>query len=177
MTLDLQAPLSNNVVTLTPLREDDYDALFMVASDPLIWAQHPASDRWKPDVFRAFFDGAIASKGAYLIRDSDTDEVIGSSRFHAYDPETRVVEIGWTFFKRSHWGGCYNGATKKLMLTHAFGFVDHVILYAGQTNHRSRKAIERIGGVQIGVREEAETENSFRYQVTPAGYAQSSSNR
>ena len=38
------------------------------------------------------------------------------------------------------------------MLRHAFQFVDHVVFLIGPQNWRSRRAIEKIGGVFIGSR-------------------------
>ena len=35
------------------------------------------------------------------------------------------------------------------MLDHAFGFVDRVIFVIGKQNLRSRRAVERIGGVLL----------------------------
>ena len=176
MSISLQPTLSNERVKLTPLKKEDFDGLYEAASDPLIWKQHPASDRWKREVFEGFFAGGMNSGGAFLIRDAQTNEIIGSSRYNGYDAEQSCVEIGWTFFKRSHWGGRYNQATKDLMLGHAFSFVDEVLLYAGEKNFRSCRAIERIGGVQRGVRDDGGS-ISLRYVVTPEAYAQSSSNR
>ena len=37
------------------------------------------------------------------------------------------------------------------MLTHVFKFVESVVFYVGQTNIRSQKATERIGGIKDGV--------------------------
>ncbi len=60
--------------------------------------QHPASDRYKPEVFRAFFVESLASGGALTIRECQTGRVIGSSRFHGYNAHLNEIEIGWTFF-------------------------------------------------------------------------------
>lgn len=128
--------------------------MFAVASDPLIWEQHPAHDRYKEQVFREFFREALASGGALVVIDRQTSSIIGSSRYFGFDPRKREIEIGWTFFARSHWGGKYNGELKRLMLDHAFKFVDTVIFLIGKTNIRSRKAIERIGGVLTERRED-----------------------
>jgi RimJ/RimL family protein N-acetyltransferase len=104
------------LVELRPLRPSDADDLFAVASDPLIWEQHPVRDRYKPDVFSAFFRESLASRGALTALDCKDGRIIGSSRFHAYDAQTREVEIGWTFLARSHWGGKYSREIKQLML-------------------------------------------------------------
>ena len=144
--LDRQPVLEGEHVTLRPLRRDDWDALFAVASDPLIWEQHPAHDRWQESVFRAFFADAIANQGALLAIDAATGAVIGSSRYQGLEEaDGGSVEIGWTFLARSHWGGHTNHEMKRLMLAHALGSVAQVRFLVGETNTRSRRALERIG--------------------------------
>ena len=127
--------------------------MFAVASDPLIWEQHPARDRYKEDVFRDFFREALESRGALVVIDRETQKIIGSSRYFGFEPEKREIEIGWTFLARSHWGGKYNGELKRLMLEHAFKFVESVLFLIGPTNLRSQRAVEKIGGVMTGRRE------------------------
>jgi N-acetyltransferase len=163
---DLQPTLIGSLVKLTPLRPDDYDALYAVASDPLIWAQHPNRDRHQPEVFKEFFRGALESEGAFLVTDAATDEVIGSSRFNGYDETTREIEIGWTFLTRSRWGGAYNGEMKRLMLEHAFQFVDRVIFVIGEHNIRSRRALEKIGGTLVATRPEPGGQSKVVYAIT-----------
>jgi RimJ/RimL family protein N-acetyltransferase len=153
-TFDLQPHLVGDLIELRPLQSDDWDALFAVASDPLIWEQHPASDRYKEDVFREFFREALASGGAFIVIDPATEAAIGSTRYFGFDPAKREIEIGWTFLARSRWGGKYNAEMKQLMLDHAFKFVDSVIFLIGSTNVRSRKAVERIGAVLTERREQ-----------------------
>src|SRR5262249_2238364 len=150
MPFDLQPVLKGELLELRPLRAEDYDDLYAVASDPLIWEQHPNKDRHQEEVFRVFFREALDSEGALTAIDSRTGLVIGSSRFHGYDPDKSEIEIGWTFLARSHWGGVYNGEMKRLMLRHAFRFVKSVIFVIGPTNIRSQRAIEKIGGAPAG---------------------------
>jgi N-acetyltransferase len=149
---DLQPSLTGELVRVRPLKPEDWEKLFAVASDPLIWTQHPASDRYRETVFREFFREARESKGALVVIDLETDKIIGSSRYFGFDPEKSEVEIGWTFLARSHWGGKYNGELKRLMLAHAFKFIDSVVFLIGPDNYRSQKAVEKIGGVLIGRR-------------------------
>lgn len=150
MRFDAQPTLTGELLRLRPLREEDFDSLHAVASDPLIWEQHPASNRHELDVFREFFRGAMASGGALLVIDAATGAVIGSSRYHDLREAERQVEIGWTFLARAYWGGRYNAELKRLMLDHAFRFVDSVVLVIGETNLRSRRAAEKIGAVLDG---------------------------
>ena len=121
--------------------------MFQVASDPLIWAGHPRPDRCQEPVFRRFFDDAVASGQGLTVLDARTGEIIGSSRYHGHDPALSEIEIGWTFLARRCWGGAYNRELKRLMLSHAFQFVDTVVFHVGASNVRSRKAMEKIGGV------------------------------
>lgn len=152
MPFDLQPTLTGDLLQLRPLRAGDWDALYAAASDPLIWEQHPESDRHKPDVFRRYFDGAMASGGAFAVTDRHTGRIIGSTRYHAYDEAASEIEIGWTFLTRAHWGGRYNREMKRLMLDHAFKFVDRVVFNVGRTNYRSQRAMKKIGGVEAGSR-------------------------
>src|SRR5262245_39705498 len=147
MPFDLQPVLKGELLVLRPLRPEDFPDLYAVASDPLIWEQHPVKERCQEDVFKEFFREALESGGAFIAIDSKTGRVIGSSRFFGYDSEKSEIEIGWTFLARSHWGGIYNKEMKQLMLRHAFKFVNTVVFLVGPHNYRSQKAMEKIGGV------------------------------
>ena len=171
MPFELQPILKGNLLTLRPLRPDEFPALFAVASDPLVWEQHPCSDRYQEEVFKGFFRDAIASGGALVVIDNNDGQVIGSSRFNAYDEAKSEIEIGWTFLARSHWGGVYNREMKQLMLRHAFRFVDSVIFIIGATNFRSQRAMEKIGGVRISSRLDADGRPNYVYQIRAATFA------
>ncbi|QZP08548.1 GNAT family protein [Caenibius sp. WL] len=152
--MNRQPVLEGERLLLRPLRPDDWAALYGVASDSLIWALHPAHDRWREPVFRAFFDDALAHGGALAAIDKASGALIGSSRFQNHDcAGGGSVEIGWTFLARSHWGGAWNRAMKRLMIGHALGAVAQVRFVVGADNLRSRRAMEKIGGHLTGVRE------------------------
>jgi RimJ/RimL family protein N-acetyltransferase len=166
MSFELQPILKGEILGLRPLRSEDFHDLYAVASDPLIWKQHPIQDRYKEEVFRGFFRDALESGGALIAIDSQNGQVIGSSRFNGYDQEKSEIEIGWTFLARSHWGGAYNREMKKLMLSHAFRFVNSVIFLIGPGNVRSQKATEKIGGVRVGSRTDSAGRVTLVYQIT-----------
>jgi N-acetyltransferase len=170
MSFDLQPSLKGELLELRPLRAEHFDDLYAVAADPLIWEQHPIKDRYKQEVFTAFFREALESGGALLATDSKDGQVIGSSRFHGYDKEKSEIEIGWTFLARSHWGGIYNNEMKQLMLRHAFRFVSSVIFLIGPQNLRSQRAVEKIGGVRLGSRPNGAGLDSFVYQITASTF-------
>ena len=147
MPFDAQPVLRGERLELRPLRTEDWEALYAVASDWLIWEQHPERNRHEIEVFRAFFDEAIAGGGALVVIDRANGLVIGSSRYHGYDEAKSEVEIGWSFLARLYWGGTYNGEMKRLMLEHAFRFVGSVIFVVGPHNIRSQRAVAKLGAV------------------------------
>jgi RimJ/RimL family protein N-acetyltransferase len=169
-SINFQPYLKNSRLIAEPLQKLHFESLYKAASDPLIWEQHPNKNRWQPEAFENYFDGAIKSGGAFLVRDAHTNEVIGSSRYSDYFAETNTVSIGYTFFTRSHWGKGYNHALKQLMLDHIFQFVDTVKFYIGALNKRSQISIERFGAIKIGEEEIAyygEPEKlNFVYAIT-----------
>src|SRR5438093_4754254 len=129
MRFELQPTLTGTFVELRPLNAEDFDDLYTVASDPLIWEQHPERDRYKEDVFRGFFREAIESGGAFAVVDRATGRIIGSSRYYGFDEQRSEIEIGWSFLARTYWGGVYNKEMKELMLRHAFRFVSSVVFF------------------------------------------------
>ena len=145
---DLQPTLTGPRVIIRPIEASDWPEMFAAASDPLIWALHPVSDRHTEARFRVFFDGAIASGSAFSFVDRQSGRIMGSSRYHAYNPALSEIEIGWTFLARDYWGGSYNCEIKQLMLEHALTFADTVVFWVGSTNWRSQRAMEKIGGVR-----------------------------
>jgi RimJ/RimL family protein N-acetyltransferase len=168
---DFQPVLEGELLELRPLRAEDFAALFAVASDPLIWEQHPAKDRYQEEQFRVFFRESLDSGSALIARDTRDGRVIGSSRFHGYDEARSEVEIGWTFLARSHWGGRYNGEMKRLMLEHAFRFVDRVVFLVGPRNYRSQRAVEKLGAVRVGSRPDAAGRASIVYEITAVTFS------
>lgn len=168
MPFDLQPVLPGKLLSMRPLRPDDFADLYAVAADPLIWQQHPASNRHEEGVFQQFFREALESGGALLATDAKDGKAIGSSRFHGFDAKASEVEIGWTFLARSYWGGGYNQEMKRLMLAHAFRFVDRVLFVVGAGNVRSQKAVEKIGAVRIGTRHGADSQENVVYEILPS---------
>lgn len=146
---DFQPTLVGERVTLSPAVAADFDALFAVASDPLIWAMHPASNRYEAPVFRAFFEDALRDEGGLVARQTGSGAVIGFSRYSTRRAPAGEVEIGWTFLARDHWGTGTNGEMKALMIAHAFTAFDAVIFLIGEANLRSRRAVEKLGAALI----------------------------
>jgi len=147
---DLQPNLQGRLVTLRPLKAEDWTGLYKAASNPKTWADHTVTcqNRYQEDVFRAFFNDALSSQSALVIIENESGQIIGSSRYHDYKPEIGEIEIGWTFIDCAFWGGRYNAEIKALMLEHIFNHVDVVVFWVAKDNLRSRMAMKKIGGVQ-----------------------------
>jgi RimJ/RimL family protein N-acetyltransferase len=152
---ELQPTLSNDIVILEPLKSTDFERLYQVASDPLVWEQHPNKNRYQRSEFENYFKGAMESGGAFLFSNKQSGEVIGSSRFYDWDAEKKNVFIGYTFLSRNCWGKGFNKAIKELMLNHAFQYADTVQFHVGANNTRSQIAMGRIGGEKVGEMEVA----------------------
>ena len=148
--MNLQPTLENEYVKLVPLQNNDFEQLYEVASDPLIWQQHPNKDRYKREVFQNFFQGAMESGGAFKIIEKNTGEIAGSSRFYNFNEEENSIFIGYTFYARKFWGTKMNGQVKKLMLDYILQWVDKVNFHVGKDNIRSQKAMEKLGAKKVG---------------------------
>jgi RimJ/RimL family protein N-acetyltransferase len=169
--LNLQPTLKSELIELRPLLAADFESLYALASDPLVWEQHPEPSRCEREVFEKFFEKALESRGALAAIDAQTQNIIGTSRYYDLDPVRGEVAIGYTFLARSAWGSGRNREMKSLMLGHAFRFVRTVLFHIGEKNIRSQKAVEKIGARLCG-RMEKDQElsggnlwNSFVYKI------------
>ena len=141
--------LSNHLILLEPLQPIHFNELYAAASDPLIWEQHPNPNRYQKEVFESFFEGALESGGAFIVRDVDTGMALGSSRFYDYKPLNNEIKIGYTFFTRDCWGKGINKQVKTLMLNYAFIYIEKVVFHIGAQNIRSQIAIEKLGAKKV----------------------------
>lgn len=155
MSINIQPTLENEQILISPLQEKDFENLYLVASDPKIWEQHPNKDRCKREVFKTFFDGAILSKGAFKVIDKTTGNIIGSTRFYDYNQHDNSILIGYTFYATACWGKGFNNVVKTMLLDYIFEFVTKVTFHIGANNVRSLIAIERLGVTKTGEQEVA----------------------
>ncbi|WP_292011174.1 GNAT family N-acetyltransferase [Chryseobacterium sp.] len=169
MNFSVQTILENKDYQLIPLQQGDFESLYEVASNPKVWEQHPNNDRYKRDVFKNFFKGAMESKGAFKIIDKSTGEVLGSSRYYDFDEKDNSIFIGYTFYGTGSWGKGINPQVKKLMLDYILQFVDKVYFHVGKNNIRSQIAIGRLGAEKIDEQEIAyfgePSRTNFVYEI------------
>jgi RimJ/RimL family protein N-acetyltransferase len=52
------------------------------------------------------------------------------------------------------------------MLAHAFRFVRKVVFLVSPENRRSQRAVEKVGGVRVGSRQDAAGRESIVYCIT-----------
>src|SRR5882762_4583142 len=150
---DFQPTLLGPSITIRPITTDDWPELFAAGSDPKIWEVHPVPDRYTEAEFRKFFDGAVKSKMGFVFVDRAIGRLIGSSRYHGYEPERREVE--------------------RLMLDYAFTFIDTAIFWVGEENWRSQGAMKKIGGIKregLFTRELSGDRPYFIFEITTAKY-------
>lgn len=170
MIINTQPVLENDEVAIYPLQEQDFEALYNVASNPKIWEQHPNKNRWQKEVFKNFFEGAMKSNGAFKIIDKSNGDVIGCTRFYDYNQEDDSILIGYTFYATQYWGKGINHAVKSLMLDYIFNFVSNVYFHIGAVNIRSQIAISRLGATKIAEQEISyfgeESKLNYIYRIT-----------
>lgn len=145
-----QQELKSERLILTPLKREDFEEIYSLASDPLLWEQHPNKNRYQPEEFNNYFKGAIESSGAYKISNKSTGQVTGCTRYYDYDAAENSILIGYTFIGRSFWKLGLNQELKGLMVNHAFNHVNIIRFHIGEHNYRSQQSIEKFGAVKTG---------------------------
>lgn len=146
---NFQPVLENTLVKIRPLKENDFENLYAVASDPEIWEQHPSKERSSREGFKKFFEVALNAHTAFAIIDKKSNEIIGSSRYTLNDQSPKAIEIGYTFLAKKYWGKGYNRSFKLLLMKHAFQHFGYILFCVGEKNFRSQKAVEKLGGKRI----------------------------
>ena len=147
--------LETNAFSLEQTTSSDFEPLYGVASNPVLWEQHPEKDRWKRSVFLTFFQGALENDlGCFTIRDKSAGVVIGSTRFYSHDAAGEAVRLGYTFLCPKYWGSGANQEMKEVLLEQAFTIVENVYFDIGKENFRSRKSVEKLGAVECADEEE-----------------------
>jgi RimJ/RimL family protein N-acetyltransferase len=149
--------LSGRVVELISFQESHYVELSALATDKRIWEFY-AYDASDPDKFKAIFQSAMTdlSNGnqfPFAIYHREHKRIIGSTRFMDIQVNHKKLEIGTTWLHPDYWGTPVNLECKLLLLTYCFEtlLTHRVQLKTDEKNLRSRKAIEKIGGVFEGV--------------------------
>ena len=144
--INFKVDLVNGSFSLVQTKKSHFEKLYLIASNPIIWAQHPKKKKRKKNKFEEFFNKAIKNKlGCFSIFDKKYNKIFGSTRFYSYDENNKSVRIGYTFIAPEYWGTSTNKQIKEMMLDYIFQYLDNVYFDIGDHNLRSRKATEKLG--------------------------------
>lgn len=144
-------------VDLLPLEEGLLNDLLAVASDKRIWEFYPGD--WSvPEKFMKVYRASLSKREngteyPFVIFHKPSSSIIGSTRFLDINSYDRYMEIGGTWLKPEYWATEINFDCKLALLTYGFEILNanRIYLKTQHNNIRSRKAIEKIGGVFEGV--------------------------
>lgn len=169
--------LEGATIELIPLEREHLEELYTAAADKELWAQIP-SDCSDQELFYKNYEFALSEREnrnqyPFVIRHKQTKRLIGSTRFFEIYPSDKKLEIGWTWITKEFWGTTVNLESKLLMLTYCFETLktNRVQLKTKDDNFRSRKAIEKIGGVFEGIlrkdkiQNDGSTRNAAYYSI------------
>jgi len=149
--------LQGSLVTLRPLSATDAPSLAAAAADGELWTL-PFTVVPSADTVQAYIDKALLGKAEgsvmpFAVTLTDSQQIIGSTRFWKIDRENRKLEIGHTWYSRAWQRTAANTESKLLLLRYAFEQLRcvRVQFTTDVLNERSRAAILRLGAVQEGI--------------------------
>ena len=149
--------LSERGVSLVPLSLAHEEGLRAAAADGELWNIRVTSVP-EPQDTRKYIEDALAMREAghrfpFAVIEGSSGKVIGSSSYHDIVPTIQRVEIGWTWYAKSHQRSHVNSTCKLLLMTHAFETLGcHVVGWRTDNfNFASQAAIERLGAKKDGV--------------------------
>ena len=149
--------LSARGVSLVPLALAHEAGLREAAADGELWNIRVTSVP-EPQDTRKYIEDALAMRAAgnrfpFAVIDDSSGKVMGSSSYHDIVPAIGRLEIGWTWYAKSHQRSHVNSTCKLLLMTHAFEALGcHVVGWRTDNfNFASQAAIERLGAKKDGV--------------------------
>lgn len=146
--------LSSNGIILKPLTLTDASDLVEACQDGELWKINVTSVP-EPDKVIDYINTAdsMPDRQAFVVIDERTGKAIGSTSFHDILPLTKRLEIGYTWYAKSYWRTHVNTTCKLMLLTYIFETLEYQTVgwRTDIENHRSQKAIERLGAKKDGV--------------------------
>lgn len=170
--------LEGRVVHLVPMERSHLFGLADVGLDPSLWAliPTPVADL---DGMRRWLEEALQQRSSgtalpFVTVEHASGTIVGSTRFAAWVPQHRRVEIGWTWIVPRWQRSTVNTEAKFLMLRHAFETLGclRVELKTDALNMRSRAAILRLGAKEEGtfrkhmITEQGRVRDSVYFSIT-----------
>jgi RimJ/RimL family protein N-acetyltransferase len=149
--------LKGQEIDLLPLEENHFNELLKAASDKRIWEFY-VGDWSIPETFMKVYSASLrlresGSEYPFVIFHKPTKRIIGSTRLLDIAPYDKRLEIGGTWLMPEYWATAVNIDCKLMLITFCFETLNaqRVQLKTQHNNIRSRKAIEKIGGVYEGI--------------------------
>ena len=149
--------LSDRGIKLVPLTLDHEDGLRAAAADGELWRLRITSVP-EPEQTGQYIRDALAmreagNRFAFVVLDSATGTVLGSSSYHDILANVKRVEIGYTWYAQRCQRTHVNTTCKLLLMGHAFDTLGcHVVGWRTDNfNFASQQAIERLGAKLDGV--------------------------
>lgn len=149
--------LENWGVRLEPLTLTHSHALAAASADG---ALHKLRVTWVPSPAEAeeYIEQALTAQQhgqrcPFVVIDTRTDRVVGTTSYHDIVPSVRRLEIGYTWYAASVQRSHINTACKLLMMGHAFDTLQCAVVgwRTDALNTRSQQAIARLGAHRDGV--------------------------
>lgn len=157
MSIDVSPTLENEFVLLSPLTLKNYQELIPVASQEKL-VQYSPSDIYTPETLQNYVTIALEQKERmisipFIIFDKTRQQYAGSTRYMNIHWKNKVLEIGSTWIGKEFQGSGLNTQMKHLMIDYAFDIMDFekVEFRIDERNIRSRKAVEKLGGILEGI--------------------------
>lgn len=149
--------LENNQVKLSPLTLENYHHLHTVASQEGL-VQYSPSNIATPSALKNYLELALQQQDEHkafplIVYSKSTAKYAGCTHYMNIDWKNKVLEIGSTWIGKEYHGTGLNTQMKHLMINHAFDVMEFekVSFRIDERNIRSRKAVEKLGGVLEGV--------------------------
>jgi RimJ/RimL family protein N-acetyltransferase len=151
------ATLEGHGVRLEPLSREHEKGLAEAAQDGKLWELFYTSVP-EPQKTRAYVDTALEGQSAghmlpWVVRESSSGKIVGSTRYHDIIPAADRVEIGWTWYAQRVQRTHVNTVCKLLLFEHGFEKLGCQVigLRTDNFNFRSQRAIEALGAKKDGV--------------------------
>jgi len=149
--------LERGTIRLEPLSEGHVAGLLAAAADGELWklwftgvpAPHE-TDYYVAEALRGQNAGHMLP---WAVRDLESGAIIGSTRYHDIVAPIDRVEIGYTWYAKSHQRSRVNTSCKLMLLAHAFDTLGCKVVgfRTDNFNFASQKAIEALGAKKDGV--------------------------
>ena len=149
--------LEGHGIKLEPLAHSHREALADACKDGELWklwfTQVPEPDFMDPYISKALTGFEEGHMLPWVVRETTSGAIIGSTRYHDIVAELDRVEIGYTWYAKSWQKTHVNTACKLVLLEHAFDVLQCKVvgLRTDNFNLASQRAIAALGAKKDGV--------------------------